>query len=87
MSSVINIVSDYEEHVLEVNTEYWLDILKTETFPTTYCPFRIDEAEIFIDIYKRYVPDLPQIFSDNVAPESLNPSPAEPGKVLSLQTE
>ena len=46
--------TDYEEHVLEVNTEYWLDMLKDETFPTTFCPFKLEEAHVFMDIYKRY---------------------------------
>ena len=50
-----------------MNTEHWLDILETETFPTVYCEFKLEEAEIFMDIYKRYAwlskPSLHAMFS------------------------
>lgn len=46
-------IKEYEKQVLEVNTERWIDILEEETFPTILCPFHLEEAEVFLSIYKR----------------------------------
>ena len=48
----------YENVVLEVNTEKWIDLLKDETFPTLLCPFLLQEANMFISIYERLVCDI-----------------------------
>ncbi|KAL4222897.1 hypothetical protein ACF0H5_018937 [Mactra antiquata] len=46
-------IKDYEKSVLEVNTEKWIDLLKDETFPTILCPFKLEAAKVFINIYER----------------------------------
>lgn len=46
-------IKEYEKCVLEVNTEHWIDLLKDETFPTVLCPFLLEEAQVFINIYER----------------------------------
>lgn len=46
-------IKAYEKCVLEVNTEHWIDLLRDETFPTVLCPFLMEEAQVFINIYER----------------------------------
>lgn len=46
-------MTDYQERVLEVNTERWLHILQEETFPTEYCPLHLTEAEMVVSVYER----------------------------------
>lgn len=48
-------VIDYQNKVLDVNTEIWMDALVMNglTFPTKYCPISIDEAKLFIKVKTR----------------------------------
>lgn len=46
-------IKDYEDKVLGVNTERWVELLSDVTFPTVTCPFTIDDAKLFIECYKR----------------------------------
>lgn len=46
-------VTDYQERVLDVNTERWLHILQAETFPTEYCSLNVNEAEMVVSVYER----------------------------------
>ncbi|CAH1773218.1 unnamed protein product [Owenia fusiformis] len=51
-------ISDYQNSVLDVNTELWVDILKEETFPTKYCEITKEDANLFIEIYERLYKDI-----------------------------
>ncbi|XP_060075112.1 cell division cycle protein 123 homolog [Ylistrum balloti] len=46
-------IHDYEDKVLDVNTERWIQLLNDVTFPTVTCSFTLDDAKLFIDCYKR----------------------------------
>lgn len=46
-------IRDYEDSVLSVNTEIWIDLLNDVTFPTVTCQFTIEDAQLFIELYKR----------------------------------
>ncbi|XP_033730566.1 cell division cycle protein 123-like [Pecten maximus] len=46
-------IRDYEDKVLDVNTERWIQLLSDVTFPTVTCPFTLDDAKLFIECYKR----------------------------------
>ena len=50
-------VSDYQNKVLDVNTESWLGLLLEETFPTSYCPLLVEDAEFFVRLYERLYKD------------------------------
>ena len=47
-------IHDYQQAVLDVNTEEWLDILREETFPSCYCPLLLEDANLFISVYERH---------------------------------
>ncbi|KAL8624104.1 hypothetical protein ACOMHN_036107 [Nucella lapillus] len=51
-------VSDYQEKVLDVNTECWLSLLEEVTFPTDYCPIHLPEAEIIVSVFERLYANL-----------------------------
>ncbi|KAK7109019.1 uncharacterized protein [Littorina saxatilis] len=51
-------ITQYQEHVLEVNTEKWLHILQEETFPTEYCPLHLNEAQMVLSVYERLYKNL-----------------------------
>ncbi|OWF45332.1 cell division cycle protein 123-like [Mizuhopecten yessoensis] len=46
-------IREYEDKVLDVNTERWIQLLSDVTFPTVTCPFTLDDAKLFIECYKR----------------------------------
>ena len=46
-------IKDYEDKVLAVNTENWIDLLRDETFPTILAPFTMEDAKLFMDVYTR----------------------------------
>jgi len=46
-------IRQYEDSVLDVNTERWMTQLADVTFPTVTCPFTMKDATIFLEIYKR----------------------------------
>ncbi|KAL5006465.1 hypothetical protein ScPMuIL_015271 [Solemya velum] len=51
------VIKQYESSVLEVNTENWLEILSTETFPSHLCPLTLEDAQLFLDVYTRNYKD------------------------------
>lgn len=60
-------VTEYQEKVLDVNTEKWLNILQEDTFPTKYCPLYLQEAQMIMAVYERLYKNLdaPQIADIN----------------------
>ncbi|XP_041359284.1 uncharacterized protein LOC121375728 isoform X2 [Gigantopelta aegis] len=46
-------IAEYQNSVLDVNTELWLDLLADVTFPTEYCAIERHEAKLFISVFER----------------------------------
>ncbi|XP_076439619.1 uncharacterized protein LOC143279460 [Babylonia areolata] len=51
-------VEDYQDKVLDVNTEVWLSLLEEETFPSDYCPIQPAEAQLIVSVYERLYANL-----------------------------
>ncbi|XP_050418437.1 uncharacterized protein LOC126831840 isoform X1 [Patella vulgata] len=51
-------IKEYQNAVLDVNTELWQECLKEVTFPSKYCPISIEEAETFVRIFERMFKNL-----------------------------
>ncbi|GFO13449.1 cell division cycle protein 123 homolog [Plakobranchus ocellatus] len=51
-------IEAYQTSVLDVNTEEWLDLVKDFTFPSCYETLNVEDAKLFVDIYKRLYANL-----------------------------
>ncbi|XP_005103157.1 cell division cycle protein 123 homolog [Aplysia californica] len=51
-------INAYQESVLDANMEEWLQYLKDFTFPSEFVPITIDEANMFVNVYRRLFANL-----------------------------